>query len=65
MQPTHKFSFKDWILEMGTGYTSAIVGSCKGGPDFQVQGACSDLKPRKKKNIKENEQLLDTINAKS
>ena len=46
-----KLSFKEWfkkITEMGTGYTGAIVGSCKGGPDFQVQGACSDLKPRKK-----------------
>ncbi len=46
MRPTLKF--KDWILEMGTGFTSAIVGSCKGGPDFQVQGACSDVKPKKK-----------------
>jgi hypothetical protein len=48
---SNKISFKEWykkLCEIGTGYTTAIVGSCKGGPDFQVQGACSDLKPRKK-----------------
>jgi len=41
---------------MMTGYTGAIVGSCKGGPDFQVQGACSDLK-KKRKSIKESSGL--------
>jgi len=46
---------------MMTGFTTAIVGSCKGGPDFQVQGACSDLKRRKKKN----EQSLVADDAKS
>jgi hypothetical protein len=56
----NKFSFKTWY-EMMTGYTGAIVGSCKGGPDFQVQGACTDLKRRKKKN----EQCLVTNDAKS
>lgn len=52
MHRKDKLSFKEWykkLHEMMTGYTSAIVGSCKGGPDFQVQGACSDLKRKKKK----------------
>ncbi len=52
MQHKDKISFKEWykkMTEMGTGYTTAIVGSCKGGPDFQVQGACTDLKKKKSK----------------
>jgi len=56
----NKFSFKVWYNEM-MGATDAIVGGCKGGPDFQVQGACSNLKRRKKKN----EQCLVTNDAKS
>ena len=43
------------------GATDAIVGTCKGGPDFQVQGSCSNLKRRKKKN----EQRLVTDDAES
>ncbi len=44
-----KLDFKKW-LEMAGG--DAIVGSCKGGADFQIFGACSDLKNnhRTKKN---------------
>ena len=51
MHRKDKLSFKEWIKikEMGTGFTTAIVGSCKGGPDFQVQGSCSNLKSRKKR----------------
>lgn len=45
-----KFSFKKWFQEMvGTG---AIVSSCKPTADYQVWGACSDLKPRKKHKAK-------------
>jgi len=38
--------------------TYAIVGSCEGGPDYQVWGACSDLPKktkRKKKRRKKRE----------
>jgi hypothetical protein len=30
----------------------AIVGSCRPTADYQVAGACSDLKPRKKQSKK-------------
>lgn len=48
-----KLSFKEWfkkVTEMVG--TSAIVGSCKPTADYQVWGACSDLKPRKKRKKK-------------
>lgn len=42
-----KLSFKEWLKEMvGTG---AIVSSCKPTADYQVWGACSDLKKKKSK----------------
>lgn len=38
-------TFKEYIAEMaGTG---PYIGSCKGGPDFQVWGDCSDQKKKK------------------
>lgn len=37
--------FKEWLKIREA---EAIVSSCKGGPDFQVMGACSDLKKKKK-----------------
>lgn len=43
-------TFHQWLREMVGTY--AIVGSCKGGPDYQVWGACSDLKDRPKKKPK-------------
>jgi len=43
-----KLSFKEWLKEMVG--TAAIVRSCAPTADYQVWGACSDLKKRKKKN---------------
>jgi hypothetical protein len=47
--------FDEWLSQRDPalyqefmGSTGAIVGSCKGGPDYQVMGACSDLKKKKK-----------------
>lgn len=43
-----KLSFKEWLKrEMAGGY--AIVSSCRPTADYQVWGACSDLKKKKKK----------------
>jgi len=41
--------FKDWLKINELVGTGAIVGSCKPGKSYNVWGACSDLKPRKKK----------------
>lgn len=38
-------SFKKWLAEMAGG--DAIVSSCKPKADYQVWGACSDLKRSK------------------
>jgi hypothetical protein len=46
----YKLSFKEWVkkmAEMAGG--DAIVNSCRPTADYQVWGACSDLKPRNKK----------------
>jgi hypothetical protein len=45
-----KFSFKEWLKEMVG--TTAIVGSCAPTTDYQVWGACSDLKKHKHKKKK-------------
>lgn len=37
-------TFKQWLREQ-----EAIVSSCKPHTDYQVVGACSDLKKKKKK----------------
>ncbi len=39
-------SFKKWLEMVGTG---AIVNSCRPKADYQVWGACSDLKKKKAK----------------
>lgn len=45
-----KLSFKKWLAEMAGG--DAIVNSCRPHADYQVWGACSDLKKRLKKKSK-------------
>ena len=43
-----KLSFKEWVkIEMAGG--DAIVNNCRPTTDYQVWGACSDLKKKKKK----------------
>lgn len=53
--------FKKWLETSGTSFgltvgsvgTDAIVGSCKGKKDsYNVWGACSDLKRKRKKRGK-------------
>ena len=46
----HMISFKEWFKKMTEG--DAIVSSCRPTADYQVAGACSDLKPRKKRRKK-------------
>jgi len=46
-----KLDFRKW-MEMGG--TDAIVGSCRPTADYQVFGACSDLKKPKKKKKKKH-----------
>lgn len=41
--------FSEWLKLKEMAGTGAIVNSCKGGKDFRVYGACSDLKKKKKK----------------
>lgn len=43
-----KISFKEWLVKNEMAGTGAIVGSCKPTADYQVFGACSDLKRKKK-----------------
>lgn len=57
-----KLSFKQWLVEMG-GATDAIVGSCAPTADYQVQGACSDLKARKPKRKKNEQSIPDTTES--
>jgi hypothetical protein len=45
-----ELSFKKWLKEMAGG--DAIVNSCRPTADYQVWGACSDLKKTKKKKKK-------------
>lgn len=42
-------SFKEWLKQSEQVGTGAIVGSCKPTATYQVWGACSDLKGRRKK----------------
>jgi len=59
-----KLLFKNWLMEM-SGATDAIVGSCAPTADYQVQGACSDLKSKKHKKKDKNEQQFLTNAPKS
>jgi len=43
-----KICFKEWFKKMTEG--DAIVGSCRPTADYQVAGACSDLKSKKRRN---------------
>lgn len=46
-------TFKEWVekkLKEMAG-TGAIVSSCKGDKDFQVFGACSDIKKNQKNKM--------------
>ena len=45
-------TFKEWLKRTEMVGTGAIVGSCKPQIDYQVWGACSDLKKKKKKRKK-------------
>jgi hypothetical protein len=53
-------TFREWLAkkdEMAIGASvDAILNGCKGGPDYQVLGACSDLRPdpKEKKKKKKN-----------
>lgn len=40
--------FSEWIKVREMAGTDAIVNSCRPGADYQVWGACSDLKKKKK-----------------
>lgn len=60
-----KLEFKKWFEMGGTSFglsvgsvgTDAIVGSCKGKKDsYNVWGACSDLKNKRKKRGKHKKQ---------
>lgn len=42
-------TFKEWLKQNEMAGTGAIVSSCKPTADYQVLGACSDLKKKKKK----------------
>lgn len=44
--------FKKWLQFKEMTGTYAIVGSCKPTKDYQVWGACSDLKKPKRKKKK-------------
>jgi hypothetical protein len=44
-----KIKFKEWLKQNEMAGTDAIVGSCKPHADYQVWGACSDLKKQRKK----------------
>ena len=44
--------FKEWLNQSEQAGVSAIVGSCKPTATYQVWGACSDLKGRRKKKRK-------------
>jgi hypothetical protein len=57
-----ELSFKKWLMEMG-GATDAIVGSCASTADYQVQGACSDLKARKPKRKKNEQSIPDATKS--
>lgn len=57
-----KLYFKKWLMEMG-GATDAIVGSCAPTADYQVQGACSDLKTRKPKRKKNEQSIPDAAKS--
>lgn len=45
------------------GATDAIVGSCASTADYQVQGACSDLKARKPKRKKNEQSIPDATKS--
>ena len=45
-------NFKQWLKTNEMAGTGAIVGSCKPGKTYNVLGACSDLKRKKKRKKK-------------
>ena len=43
-----KLSFKEWLKTNEMAGTDAITSDCRPTADYQVWGACSERKPRKK-----------------